>query len=927
MFLPETKKQRLLTIYGESILGVLSRHRMDHKENKGWINVALCPLCGHDNFQCGVHEWAENGRYLHAVKCYHPHDSVYGESPSYADWLAALGEIDNEDAEWLKQLGKKSPGNGGRRGDGSGTLRDPQSSPRAKAKDRVVPENDGQAINLVGVENLEKGKRRLRNNADALRWCTETRGWSVETVERFHLGLSEPYKKQGKTVHSRCLTAPLIGIDGNVYRKYVNYLIPGVSVDNREAKKQIKSWSPGPTQAYYSGKKTSHTELFVCDGIKDLLALAQILRGHPLESKLLLVSSTNGGGSHPAEWHGTSYWDQWDKIYAGHDHDQGHRAGDKHAVKIADRACREIYRVKPPAPLKDWNDFLLEDGTVDEFEALLEESARIVPEEYFEPGTGDTGKTKQRTSFKPKSVHGTWHNGKLYYQATTIYRDFTGDEDDSQTGERKEIIFVRSEDEKKYKAVYSTPLPNTPREDWVIRLTDGTVLDRFPKSNRFATWEWDETDFSIEKYLHGAAKPRKLSELIMNAVEHLRASVWLPNFDDYVLLGFLVAATYCQEIFDAVPLIFVNGPKDTGKSRLGGAMLQICSNATILGRASAATIARRVDASRGFILVDDLEEIGQYRGLDMKVTELTQTLKMSYSKETALKTVTNMRTGEEDVFNFYGIKMINNITGADDTLGSRMLHVMTRKMPSKHRFDRDNLLTFAQAKSLRCEFHAWTFQNASRINRIYRNEYPYFSGRQQEIEAPLRVLAQIANDNVLSMCLEDALKKQQEVTHSDSPEEILRDALIEIIRRAYKEIEKIQAYVSLTQIGLEMKNILEQRFGTDYSKSYGKDNPYEFSVIEKPEWISENLKRAYVENPREKPARTYLKNKKYARAYRLSETFIEEAIEEIRREDPELIVINPQVTKNFKIFCRKCPECEYRRVCDFQDAAMRNAAH
>jgi hypothetical protein len=99
-------------------------------------------------------------------------------------------------------------------------------------------------------------------------------------------------------------------------------------------------------------------------------------------------------------------------------------------------------------------------------------------------------------------------------------------------------------------------------------------------------------------------------------------------------------------------------------------MKDVCANSALVGQGSAATIARLIDLSRGFVVLDDIESIGSNKA-DAQFSELIQGLKLSYKKSTAAKIWTDIKTMKVEKLNFFGIKMINNTTGVDAILGSR----------------------------------------------------------------------------------------------------------------------------------------------------------------------------------------------------------------------------------------------------------------
>ncbi|HWS86443.1 MAG TPA: hypothetical protein VN282_05750 [Pyrinomonadaceae bacterium] len=195
--------------------------------------------------------------------------------------------------------------------------------------------------------------------------------------------------------------------------------------------------------------------------------------------------------------------------------------------------------------------------------------------------------------------------------------------------EELETVVIRS-DRTVHTAVWSRSRKGTKQQNQVLRLSDGTLISDEPRANKYGTWSWG----SVNAYLQGKSRARPLGEMLREVEEYLRSSVWLPYDEDYALLALTVPVTYAQAVFDAVPLIFLNGPAGSGKSQTGRAMARVSANAYVCGQSSAASIARFIDESRGFVVLDDLEAVGNKGG---EFSELVQALKQSYSKATATK--------------------------------------------------------------------------------------------------------------------------------------------------------------------------------------------------------------------------------------------------------------------------------------------------
>lgn len=883
-----TRQQQVMELLGEHAVSLFSRNSIETKgpNAKGFFNLSSCPWCkhghsAHDNYQCGVTQTPGQRGYLHAFKCFHPHDGPTGEdSPHYADVLVEMGEITDDEASWSKTF---------------------KSTTRAASVVTSATKKVSTQLTYLNIEFNNRLGNRLRANPEVMEYLGVTRGYSHKTIERFRLGLNDYIDKKANKVHYRdVLCAPLMSMDGRFYSKYVNYSIPGITVDNRD--KPQRAWSAGEARTYSSGSRQNKTKLFVCDGLKDVWALSQALDGSTLGRELLIISSTNGGGGHPAEWKNPDFWEDWDAVYLGHDNDKpdartGRKAGDMHAVAVAKLAHREMTRIYPPL-VKDWNDFFLAGKTAADFEVLLS-AGEPVDLRAIEKVADSSGLGRhEATSI---SIAGAYHKGHLFEIALTLVRDVN---EEGDMVERYETVVVRS-DNTMHRA-RRMPAPKGTADNmmtWRLQ-PDGTLLDGAPKHNPFSTWQWP----SIHSYLDKKSKPYDIKELLAQVKQHLKASIWLPFEDDYTLLSCTAVVTYVQAIFDAVPLLLVTGAAGSGKTQLGIALSEVCANSPgPVGQISPASIARLIDQARGFVVLDDLESVGR-KNTDGQFDELIQTLKLSYNKQSATKYWTNMKTGRLEKLNFFGVKLINNTRGVDAILGSRMLKILTKKLPDGQAVTTDSRLTPDQFVQLRNDLHTWAFTHATEVHQAYTTIYPSRTGRADEISAPLRVISALAGDVVLAESLERALKRQEKIdVEHDSPEQVMREALERIIRRALLDMGVIQTVVSITQVMMEMSLLVDN--------GYGKSFTTELSEIESPEWVGRQLRQNYTD-PTGDQIRTQMYGK-FLRSYSLQMDFVDKIVAEAKTE-MAASGKGWQTSANPKAFCAACPACPYQNRCEMQ---------
>jgi hypothetical protein len=408
----------------------------------------------------------------------------------------------------------------------------------------------------------------------------------------------------------------------------------------------------------------------------------------------------------------------------------------------------------------------------------------------FELAAPARSKSSSRLSFEPVDINGGYHSGYLYYPTQTLVqgRDIVrrpdGTEESIRTA-RLETVVLRSD--RTLKTATMAPAPKgTPKENRLWTL-DELVIAAPPRVNRWATWRWP----SIECYLSGKARTRPLKAIMADITAALKSAIHLPREEDYTILSFCVPLTFVQQIFDAVPLILVTGPAGTGKSAVGQQMAQICCNAAVIGKVSAATVARQVDEARGLTVLDDLESIAKRKGNDgAQYSDFVQWLKLSYCKQTATTVLTDVTTMTTRRINFFGVKIVTNTRGVDDILGTRMFRIDTAAIPHSFREARRTVAPFSakRLQDLRDELHTWSFCNARAVASTYARMFPQHDNRADEITAPLRVLAELAEDDDLRQDLEQALRKQREKPPEiHTVEDLLRKVVEDLVLNGQTE--------------------------------------------------------------------------------------------------------------------------------------------
>jgi hypothetical protein len=775
----------------------------------------------------------------------------------------------------------------------------PQSGSAAAAKSKtpaqVVPIREDTPNELdkpISVKHHRELRSRLLKNEQALTYLRgPQRGYDDETIAFFGMGLSDEWKDDQGLTQKDALVVPMRSLETGEYlykKHYIN--IPGVTQNPSSS----NTWQTRPVRTYWAEQWKHQSILFVCEGLKDLFRLWQELHKAGMTDRIMLASATHGAGNIPKEWERKEFWERWDAVYLGYDSDQAGREGAQKTVDLIGKVAGKVaYLMEVPAEKgKDWTDFWGSGGDIETFRQMLD---RAVPAASLKAVASIDEVSPERPriryfSTEPVDLNTAYaQRGALYYP---VERYVQKTNDQGGVIEGKQTVIVRSDG-----TLLDVYTPQTePGITPILKLTDGTVLRKRPIVSEHHTWKYD----AVEAYLKGEMKVRSLSTIVKDVIEILKATVWLPYEEDYVVLALIVPISYVQSVFAALPILYMNGPKGTGKSQASATVADMACNGTIIGQSSAATAARMIDQIAGLVVLDDLESISAKRG-EMQVSDFVQSLKVSYKQVSAVKYWTDVKTMKTEALNLFGVKIINNIGGVDPVLGSRVVRIPTRPAPEWERARlENNPVDLNQIKALRNELHAWAFGHVREVDMVYSLNRR-FADRRDEIAAPLRSMAKMIRDPKLSGMLEACLERQQRDQSSmvsDDPDAVLKEAAENLVMRGFEK-------VSTTHVLLEMRTLLDANWGMR-------------STTEIPEWNDpRRIGRMLItlDIAEDCTDRRTILNKNL-RLKKFKSWFIEEVKTRALSKGIEVVV-----DKKPEDFCRGCQTCPYQTAgCEIQAA-------
>ena len=748
-------------------------------------------------------------------------------------------------------------------------------------------------------QNISRLHASLLKNKEALTYL-DKRGIGLDTVRKFQLGLSGSYTNKDGITRDQFLTYPLLDCDGKFKKKYGYIGIPNVSIASDN---EMLSFMAGGTVAYYNKFLSFEVSiLLILEGHKDLWALDQFLRGTPYETQILLMTSCNGVNSIPPELYDENFICKFRKVFCLYDND---KASNNAAERLKDViVSKPLYRVKvsndlvpegntnsrgkPKPDGADITDFILNGATISDFEDLMRSAVDMST--HHQIPASQTLKLEDMNIgsnvYKPFNPNISFHGGHLYYP---INVHITGIDD--ETGERYEMLSVKVlRSDRKILHMLPSKLPkNAEKGSAVLRLSDHSVVSEAPRPNPYASWDFDYA----RKWLNNEYEIPEALSLFERTVAHLKGCVHLPEKHDYTLLALVVMATYVQNIFEAIPYILLNGVKGSGKSELGEALNKVGANANAMTGVSAATLSREMDRTAGLLIIDDLEGVGNKTRQEGAFSELCQYLKVGYKRSSAIRKVTDPVTLKPIELNMFGIKVIGNTGGVlDDTLLNRMFVIKTKRLPEGASWEKVYLPSDEVFK-LRQDLHAWSFENVGEIYSIYQSKYARTTNREDEIAAPLHVIAEHIRSPMVTSSLASAIKVQDvRRMAADGPENYLEEACKQLVRQGYQES-------LVTHIQYEMKTLIDPL--------EGRDSKYEIVDWDRLAWITNTLSDLDIIT--ETRGRKNLNGQKLR-----SLVFKDDFVKSVREDNSGLAAIKDDP----RDFCLKqtCMQCPYVDICD-----------
>lgn len=763
--------------------------------------------------------------------------------------------------------------------------------------------------------NIAKSRSRLLKSTAAVAWLLD-RGITDATMARYSIGLAEPYPANSSPDEQTAdvIEAPLRHRDGTFRKQYIKVGVPGLSRNPKGS-----AWCAGEAQTYWSHEMSEdRTWLIVVDNPIDLWRIAQEMDGTPLGDRVMVVASTHGA-TVPEEWGSRTFWSRWQKVFAAH---PDTAVGERHANQcVFEKARRTVFRLLVPEGMgRTWGDFFDRDGAVAALERLLGTAppmSRVV-QDLVRDETSELSVGMYAS--RAVNITGAWTGTHLYYpfrvrsveeRKRRVEKPDGGVVFEPFKVHRYDTKVMRSDGVVQGWVELPSP-PNTPPVDRVYELDDHTEIVTPPQAREFSTWAYDSIIRFGERRRAGQSTHRSIGEIVADLRRVARSMTWLPHEPDYDLIVSYVLLSYVYQVFDAIPLVMLNGPAGSNKTGTAVNMAELSYNGFVAGEGSEKAMIRFMDAGRGLLVLDDIEALGAGRD---GIGDIHQLLKRSYKKATAKKIIYDRDAGGNRVLDFYGPKVITNILGMDPVTATRTLFIRTQKMPEAVKAGgRITGLPLEEAQDLRQELHAWGMTSARAVHAAYVHRMASLGDRDMEVRAPLFAICDVVGDSDFSHSVEKALAAQSmKRLENEDPADLLKLAIQNAVY--YRGVRDA---IALPQIQLELGLIL------DPHEDGKREGPT--ASLRDPQWIGQTLIHLGVKSHTE-PHRRHRFWTEQVRVYPLDKQWVRDALETMRvvaeRDGSGLAATEEQ--REALSFCQSgqkgvphpsCSACPYSTVCE-----------
>jgi len=300
---------------------------------------------------------------------------------------------------------------------------------------------------------------------------------------------------------------------------------------------------------------------------------------------------------------------------------------------------------------------------------------------------------------------------------------------------------------------YNTNL-ETPKKSW--------------SNKSIKSWMTQDKDYKM----FASLKKDYVLNKIIQKIEHYMDLI---DTTQSKIVACYILGTYCFELFETYPILFLHAFRASGKSKLKKIIRELSFHGVEASNISEAGLFRSIEGTKCTLCIDEYEKIDTDR---KKLTD--QLLNGGIEKGASVKRM--IKKGEDWInhdFDVYSPKVICNISGINPTTLSRCILIKLHPTLDPTKGGRKPKVNNPEWQEITNYAHMWIMQHYKQIIDTYDNHaFEGITSRNEDLWRPILSIAKTADPTICEDILEYAKKYLTEfkidVTQDDLVYKLLR---------------------------------------------------------------------------------------------------------------------------------------------------------
>jgi hypothetical protein len=377
-----------------------------------------------------------------------------------------------------------------------------------------------------------------------------------------------------------------------------------------------------------------------------------------------------------------------------------------------------------------------------------------------------------------------------------------------------------------HKTAGLTPIHSLIRDDRKIILCEVADLAREKlvlkhyRSTRYP--QWSQTN--INNFKDGTIQPPEPAALFQEIKQFFINNIEFSNEHYYNYITLWTIGIYFYQLFNTYPYVYLNGPAQSGKTKL----LTLCSVLSPNGQLSLhmnpAGVFRMVEGSNCPLFIDEREELS----VRARSSEFRTMLLGGYKKGSTVQRMVRDEDGNFDPEEYavYSPKMLANINGIDNVLESRCITIIMERGADAEKTNREVTIDDPAWQQTRDKLFLFLMCHWRAIRQAYvgTTNVAKVTGRDWELWKPIFALAKFFGNDLLDemKALAVTNAEQRRIDNAEEHENILIETLLDLVTKTgyYKISDVKDSFASY----FENSNFLTEQYVGTLLRRFGFTN-------------------------------------------------------------------------------------------------------